>query len=172
MKRSAKTHKRISKPRRKLRKTRRQREEQQQGGQQQTTLRVEFPSGIKASSENPLAPRAQVQDAPTVRWNIASTKLKTFVCYDPDAPAGAWLHWLVTNCRGSDPSTGQTVVPWAPPTPPKGTGAHRYLFSVAEQASSIAPVAPQRPGFDPEAFFQDHHMKRITSTGIRVNPDA
>lgn len=78
---------------------------------------------------------------------------------DPDAPspsqpkARSWLHWLVVNVpvqrvtsshdsmRGTgssslqcDADRGETVLPYAPPSPPVGT--HRYMFIVCQQTGA------------------------------------
>lgn len=55
----------------------------------------------------------------------------TLVMADPDAPspdapkARSWLHWIVAGARpGGDVGkrgNGETLVPYAPPTPPRGT---------------------------------------------------
>ncbi|KAK4322604.1 hypothetical protein Pmani_006656 [Petrolisthes manimaculis] len=66
----------------------------------------------------------------------------TLVLTDPDAPrheeGEAWLHWIHTGLKGSDLSqgklTGHDLVVYNPPTPPKGTGTHRYaLFLYREE---------------------------------------
>ena len=60
------------------------------------------------------------------------------VMFDPDAPSragdgsgpgasGPWLHALWTGCDG-DTASGEAVVEYNPPTPPTGTGEHRYVF--------------------------------------------
>lgn len=82
------------------------------------------------------------------------------VMIDPDAPspgqpqARSWLHWLVVNVpvqrvtsshdsmRGTgssslqcDAERGETVMPYAPPSPPLGP-PHRYLLLVAQQTGA------------------------------------
>ena len=46
----------------------------------------------------------------------------TLIMYDPDAPAGTWLHWLKTSDK--------TYWEYQPPNPPSGT--HRYIFRLVE----------------------------------------
>ena len=46
----------------------------------------------------------------------------TLIMYDPDAPAGTWLHWLKTSDK--------TLWKYQPPSPPSGT--HRYIFRLVE----------------------------------------
>ncbi|KAK8731138.1 hypothetical protein OTU49_007818 [Cherax quadricarinatus] len=66
-----------------------------------------------------------------------ATKTYTVVMVDPDAPrhteGESYLHWLHSGLQGSDLvngviTTGYTLMDYAPPTPPAGTGVHRYLF--------------------------------------------
>jgi Raf kinase inhibitor-like YbhB/YbcL family protein len=80
---------------------------------------------------------------PTISWSKvpAGAKSIAVVVDDPDAPGGAFLHWLVIGLAptaGSVPShaagvseldnTGGTRG-WTPPCPPAGT-LHHYRFSV------------------------------------------
>ncbi|XP_051897188.1 phosphatidylethanolamine-binding protein 4 isoform X2 [Pristis pectinata] len=65
------------------------------------------------------------------------------IMVDPDAPSRSnpkfryWRHWLVTNIHGRDLLDGNikgTVLSeYRPPTPPSGTGYHRYQFFLYEQ---------------------------------------
>jgi Raf kinase inhibitor-like YbhB/YbcL family protein len=92
-------------------------------------------------------PRANTCDGtggpPTIRWTAvpAAAKSVAVVVDDPDAPGGAFLHWLViglpaskgnvpTNAAGvSELDNGAGTKGWTPPCPPPGA-AHHYRFSV------------------------------------------
>ena len=52
----------------------------------------------------------------------------TLIMYDPDAPSGTYLHYLVINIANGNINSGHTVISYAPPTPPPGSGSHRYIF--------------------------------------------
>lgn len=45
----------------------------------------------------------------------------TFIMFDPDAPRGVFIHWLIVN--------GKTVIDYIPPNPPKNE-THRYVFKL------------------------------------------
>lgn len=133
-------------------------------------LSISFPT-VKASNSLPTLQQAATQAKPAVQWP-ATDSLKTLIAWDPDAPAGpAWLHWLVVNCEGTDPSSGTEVTPWSPPTPPSGT--HRYIFGVFEQASLISISPPShREGFDIEAFKASHSLTELARSGFKVKAQA
>ena len=57
---------------------------------------------------------------------------------DPDAPSCTnpskkyYLHWLKIN-------NNDNVMPFVPPTPPKGSGEHRYYIILYEQSHHLDP---------------------------------
>lgn len=74
---------------------------------------------------------------------------------DPDAPHGAFLHWLVTGLPARDggfkegkapagvgewPNSGRTTG-WYPPCPP--SGIHRYVFAVHALDAAIRGASSQ-----------------------------
>ena len=63
---------------------------------------------------------------------------------DPDAPSRKepnhreWIHWVKINVKGSDLNgSGEDLIAYVGSGPPKGTGLHRYVQLVYEQASWI-----------------------------------
>lgn len=109
--------------------------------------------------------KAQAAHAPRVTFEGASAKLTTLLLVDPDAPSpenpvmAQWLHWLVVNIPGGDVSKGDTVTPYAGPTPPKGV--HRYIFMLCEQPDGVRlPTAhiDQRARFDASKWAAEHKL--------------
>ncbi|CAI2181742.1 19973_t:CDS:2, partial [Funneliformis geosporum] len=73
-------------------------------------------------------------------------RLYTLILVDPDMPdisnetyQTEW-HWLITNIpinvTKHDISGGETILPYIPPHPPKGTKYHRYTFAILEQPNN------------------------------------
>jgi phosphatidylethanolamine-binding protein (PEBP) family uncharacterized protein len=123
-------------------------------------LTVRFAEGL-ASRNYPLF---KARDTPVVTWPQQSDPV-TLLCWDPDAPQASWLHWMVINCGGTDPNSGTTVVPWAPPSPPSGT--HRYIFALYRSKNPVNPGSYKRPGFDPAAFATANGMTQLDWAGIK-----
>jgi len=87
--------------------------------------------------------------SPDLYWKSAPEKTKAFalIVDDPDAPAGAWVHWVVYNIPAETrslpahiPATGSLEngmtqgknsfggIGYGGPCPPPGHGPHRYFF--------------------------------------------
>jgi Raf kinase inhibitor-like YbhB/YbcL family protein len=82
--------------------------------------------------------------SPHLAWDEVpdGTKSLALIVDDPDAPAGVWVHWIVTNINPSIKQILEKTVPtgakqlrndfrqekWGGPTPPSGT--HRYFFKL------------------------------------------
>ncbi|XP_069475295.1 phosphatidylethanolamine-binding protein 1 isoform X2 [Ambystoma mexicanum] len=98
-----------------------------------------------------------VQNKPTLlEWSgMEKDKLYTVGMTDPDAPSRKnpkfreWHHYLATNVKGGDLSTGFVQSDYVGAGPPKGTGLHRYVWLVYEQPGPIKydePVLSNRSG--------------------------
>ena len=100
---------------------------------------------------------------PAISFSKQQNKQYTVMMIDPDAPSCSnptykyWLHYL---CINSD----DTIVSYEPPTPPIGSGAHRYYIVVYEQSHSIVlnddekSVLRNRRNFDPESFVAKYGL--------------
>ena len=64
-------------------------------------------------------------------------KIYTLLMFDPDAIGGNKIHWLIVNIINDDISSGNTLIEYKGPTPPKGSGIHHYTFVLAEQIDFI-----------------------------------
>lgn len=122
--------------------------------------------GSVAVGEGVRLTREQTADAPNVSIEADASHLYTLLMTDPDAPShkdprmADWLHWMVVNIPGSDLSSGEEVTSYNGPSPPPGTGPHRYIFTLYQQKGKIEVAPPaQRGKFDPKAFASAHHLE-------------
>ncbi len=84
--------------------------------------------------------------SPPLSWSgvpEGTTELRLSLT-DPDAPRGAFTHWLVTGIDPSSSDVGQGMVPaggteernsfgkpaYGGPCPPPGDDPHRYIFTI------------------------------------------
>lgn len=88
--------------------------------------------------------------SPSLSWRNAPDKTKSFalICDDPDAPSGAWVHWVIydlpaaiTELPEAIPTKEEVLngakqgtndfsrIGYGGPCPPKGN-PHRYYFKV------------------------------------------
>lgn len=108
--------------------------------------------------------------APTVLFTGDSEKLYTFLVSDPDAPAKSWLHWLIVNIPGdtNDIYQGETVMSYAPPSPPSGT--HRYIFTLYEQrGGSMMVTKPyERGNFSVDGFERQYGLQKLVHRILKV----
>lgn len=114
------------------------------------------------------------QPQPQVSWSQASAQtFYTLMCFDPDAPAASWLHWLVTDIEGNTPAAGRTRVPWAPPAPPPQTGIHRYFFCLfSHDAHVVVPAPKERGYFKPAEFIAAAGLKPVAAAFYRARATA
>lgn len=145
----------------------------QRGGATTPELLVRFLSGVRAEvAPGPLVSKEKVTEKPRVEL-LGSPYLKTLVCTDPDAPGGnaPWLHWLVTNWKGEELESQPSgeLMGWAPPTPPPGSGEHRYVFRVFKQRGAISAAKPLgRAAFPLESFVSAHGLELVAEASFRV----
>jgi len=137
-------------------------------------LSVDYSHGHSAKLGNFLTVDEALNEPRHCHFSSESGKFYSLVCVDPDAPSPEhprfrhWLHWLVINIPGNggehvDTHQGNTLAPYIGPSPPAGTGPHRYCFVVYEQGGSIDPASvtenrvektEQRKGFSLEEFIK------------------
>jgi hypothetical protein len=147
--------------------SRRSRRRQQRGGNPSGVLEVSWPGGAATAAPGPLLSRGLVAAPPSVKILSPSPNPLLLVCTDPDAPSpnNPWLHWLRRLSRGQE-----DIVPWAPPTPPAGSGIHRYQFRLFEAPGLLPPLKPPatRAAFPLEDFVAQNRLKLLDMKEVRV----
>ncbi|XP_074643496.1 phosphatidylethanolamine-binding protein 4-like [Tubulanus polymorphus] len=106
----------------------------------------------------------------------------TLVIVDPDAPGlernQFYLHMIVANLMGNDLKAGistgdiqkgTVITGYAYPTPPGGTGFHRYEFMLYKQNTleemDVKPVI-MRSGFNLEEFIKDRNLGSCSASCV------
>jgi len=83
---------------------------------------------------------------PPLAWSAPGTGHMALVMDDENSvPTPGFVHWVVVNFvagprstgPGETPLGGQTVVSYAGPCPPEGTGMHRYHFTLYEVPDNV-----------------------------------
>lgn len=103
----------------------------------------------------------------------------TLLMVDPDAPSHknpscrSWLHWVVadTNIKEKGVTLGREIVPYNAPSPPSGSGRHRYYFLLYQQNDkTVFMENPQdRCKFDIDAFAAANDLDGpIASSMVRA----
>jgi Raf kinase inhibitor-like YbhB/YbcL family protein len=106
----------------------------------------EFALNSEAFTHGGEIPRRHTCDgedvAPALSWSDppAGTRALALIVHDPDAPVGTFTHWLAWNIDPVVAGLGEGESPpaegrndfgmggWSGPCPPRGHGAHRYVF--------------------------------------------
>jgi phosphatidylethanolamine-binding protein (PEBP) family uncharacterized protein len=103
---------------------------------------------------------------PTIK--LYQMPYSTLIMYDPDTSSGTYLHYLVINIPNGNISSGDTIVSYAPPTPPPGSGTHRYIFEQLQQSSPFIFAEPERSGFDMLNFKQQNGLALKATKKLRI----
>ena len=87
---------------------------------------------IFISKENvPFIPVIKTQKQPNVVITQQQTQYSTLFMYDPNAVVGIMVHWLILNIpKGNLITRGEIKKKYYPPSPPKGSGKHKYMFKL------------------------------------------
>eukprot|EP00794_Sanderia_malayensis_P001414 gene1414-1566_t len=127
-------------------------------------------------------PLDSLKERPKVELDKLGTltdKNLTLLMVDPDAPSHknpscrSWLHWIVadTNLKEKGVQQGREIVPYRPPSPPSGSGRHRYYFLLYEQnEKTVFMENPEdRCRFDVDAFAAENNLDGpIASSMVRT----
>lgn len=95
-------------------------------------------------------------------------RYSTLIMYDPDAVYPPYLHFLVINIQNGNIQSGDVIVSYNGPTPPPGTGTHRYIFEQYEQKSPFVFPTPERPKFNLDLFKKQHNLALKATKMFRV----
>jgi len=131
---------------------------------------VRFQPTVKAREDGPTLTTYQTAHEPYPVWTAPAPPITyAIICWDPDAPNKSFLHWLIVNCPGTDNSEGKVIASWSPPSPPPGTGEHRYIIGLFEQAKPIdMQEITDRTKFNPTTFATTNQLKPLAYRGFRV----
>lgn len=99
---------------------------------------------------------------------LLNIPLSTFIMYDPDAIVPEYIHYLVTNIKNGDLSTGNTIFSYMGPAPPHGSGTHRYIFIQLEQTEPINVSISDRANFNIEDFKRNYNLRTRASKKFKV----
>jgi len=140
--------------------------------QGQIDFNVRFQPTLKADENGPSYTTYQTAHEPYPVWTAPKPPVKyTIICWDPDVKEGkSFLHWLVVNCAGADNSDGKVIASWQPPSPPPGSGEHRYIIGLMKQNSDLnIPEMTERLNFNPTTFATTNGLSPIAYRGFRVD---
>jgi phosphatidylethanolamine-binding protein (PEBP) family uncharacterized protein len=131
---------------------------------------VRFQPTVKAREDGPTFTTYQTAHEPYPVWSAPTPpSMYTILCWDPDATSKSFLHWLIINCAAADNSDGKVIAPWSPPSPPPGTGEHRYIIGLFKQNGPIdVPQTTDRTSFNPTSFSTQHNLTALSYKGFRV----
>jgi phosphatidylethanolamine-binding protein (PEBP) family uncharacterized protein len=104
---------------------------------------------------------------PTIK--LYPIRYSTLIMYDPDANMIPYLHLLIINIKNGNINTGDIIVTYAKPTPPPGTGNHRYIFEQLEQSSPFTFAMPERDKFNIENFKKQHNLALKATKMFHIN---
>jgi Raf kinase inhibitor-like YbhB/YbcL family protein len=115
-------------------------------------------------------------EPPELEWSPppVGTRELVLLMEDPDAPAGTFLHWLVTGIdaaattlgdAGTQHENGFGELGYGGPRPPVGDDAHRYVFRLYAVGEPFA--APDLTDADAlRTRLDDHALATGTLTGL------
>ena len=126
-------------------------------------IQISYPSFVVNNSETTIN---NTRNTPTLR--LLALKLSTFVMYDPDASIPQWLHYLVINIPNGDITKGETIVHYSGPSPPPGTGVHRYIFEQLEQQNKYSINSIKPSGFNITTFSNIYSLISKAKKMFRV----
>ena len=116
-------------------------------------------------------PPLEIENCPTEAKSIA------FICDDPDASVGTWVHWVLWNIDPTAKEIAENAVPkgavegmndfrrhtYGGPCPPSGT--HRYFFKVYA-LDTMLDISPNSTKTDLEKAMKGHILAEGQIIGL------
>ena len=110
-------------------------------------------------------------DPPIITWDEppVNNTYYSYICFDPDATDPSYIHLMILNCRTASFSSGDVVFNWSPPTPPKGSGEHRYIFGLFVHSYEIDKESvKKRSDFDIKSFYERNGLIPVAGAFTNV----
>lgn len=115
-----------------------------------------------------------LQEEPTCTWTLSEPC--TLLMVDPDAPErnedasmpgkrGPWLHWMMTDCKGTTEG-GFTTCDYMAPQP--AIGNHRYIFILCK-GTIESKKTDQRISFDLQGFLKSNNLHPVAANFCYVS---
>nr|CAG4711301.1 unnamed protein product [Naegleria fowleri] len=159
------------------------------------SMEINYPNNVTVMFESKLTP-SLVKHEPSIQLKVKDLNKYqpghyfTMILSDPDAPSRRdprnreWLHWIKANMKiNEDGSVSMkevsNVADYMGSMPPKGTGYHRYVFSLFYHTGKLVhlpehhwgPSNESRAGFLALNFAKNHHMHGPVAIGcFEANP--
>ena len=135
-------------------------------GGQMNLMKISYPS-FSLKNTNTISTIEETVSEPTII--LPKLGLSTLIMHDPDSSQPSWLHYLVVNIPNGNISKGNVIVDYNGPSPPSGSGIHRYIFEVYSQSEKIPTIKVERSGFSPLNFANEYNLKFIKKQMFKVN---
>ena len=130
-------------------------------------LPVKFNRSLDGGSFN----KEHLKEPPIITW-VEPPVNKTYysyICFDPDASKPSYIHLMVLNCRTASFNSGYPAFDWSPPKPPKGSGAHRYIFGLFVHSYEIDTNSViDREDFDIKSFYERNGLIPVAGAFMTV----
>jgi hypothetical protein len=129
-----------------------------------------FQPSVKVREDGPTFTIYQTAHEPYPVWSAPTPPtMYAVICWDPDATTKSFLHWLIVNCTKTDNTDGKVLASWSPPSPPPGTGEHRYVLGLFKQSGPITiPEIIDRTNFNATNFASKNGLTALAYRGFRV----
>lgn len=139
-----------------------------------STFRAEKPLNISYGGKMiNFGDRLDVQSAsnmPNVSFSGDENCLYSLLMVDPDAPSHSnptnrdYLHWMILNVPADRITNGNELMRYMGPSPPQGSGPHRYCFMLLQQKRLLDTAvigSLQRQKFNTKNFIDTYGMQPV-----------